>query len=140
MNDKQAVRYRYNETRFNEQVAKFRDAENVDLREELALAKAMLNELVDCDKIERQRTLPAVRDCLKVIASLSESEMQRRLRENELLTRSALEKFATAVCNLVVDCLKEKFPDWESTVDEITSRLDECVAAASNEPERKRRA
>lgn len=123
------ARYKYHEARFNDSVAKFRDAEAVDLREELALARALCNEIADCTSEHRQARLPALRDCLKVIASLTAAESDRRLRNNELLSRTALERYSTAVCRIVCEELQQSsLQDWEDVADKIAARLGECTA------------
>ena len=121
--------------KFDETVAKFRDSESIDLREELALARAMCNEMADCTgQADRQKVLPAVRDTLKVIASLSAAEFDRRLRTSELLSKDALRRFSSEVCDVVVKELERSgLENWTDIADRIVEQLGQIAESTKNE-------
>jgi hypothetical protein len=132
-----AAKFKFKQAQFDAEVKRFAEASDVgSIIQELATAKALLNELVDnaTTPAERQRILPITRDILKTIATLSAAHTDRMLRANEMLSKDSLRKFITAVCQIVCESLDRKFIGWEDTVDEITSRLGEAVEAANNGP------
>jgi hypothetical protein len=132
-----AAKYKFKQAQFDAEVKRFAEASDVgSIVQELATAKALLNELVDnaTTPDERQRILPITRDILKTIATLSAAHTERQLKANELLSRDTLRKFAAAVCKIVCEELDGKHFEWESTVDAITERLGEAVESATNGP------
>src|SRR4051812_46896981 len=87
------AKYKFKQAKFDAEVKRFAEASDVgSIVQELATAKALLNELVDnaTTPEERQRILPITRDILKTIATLSAAHTERMLRANEYLSRDAL--------------------------------------------------
>jgi hypothetical protein len=135
--DQHAANYKFNESRFNAVVESFRNSHDVGaIRDELALAKALLNELVDnsTTPAERQRIMPVVRDTLKVIATLSQAHAARELAADRLLSKDALYRWAREASSILADELEQSgFSGWEDVADRVSARLVASVQSASNE-------
>jgi len=120
------------QTEFEQEVQRYAESDDIgSVVEQLALAKALCSEVVRnaATPADRQKIMPQVRDCLKVIGSLSNQFLEMQARSGAMIHRSELDKFTDSLTALFCEVLEEAgIPDYETRViDKVIARLAETL-------------
>jgi hypothetical protein len=131
MTDKNLQRLTESDAAFQDEIQQYIQSDSIcDIAVELATAKALLAEMVRNAKtpVERQRIMPGARDCLKVVSALSSQYAEMQTRSGQILHRDVLEKFTSALCNIVCEEMElAHVPNYEKIIDKVLLRLDEAM-------------
>ncbi len=114
------MRYRVNDAK---RKRKLRQLAHVkapeDLRGELAAARLLLQESLE----QGSNTAGLSNLLLNTIGKLAHGQTTLKKLNEEYLDRDAARRLVESLCNVVSRAIRNKFPGWENTIDEIADAL-----------------
>ncbi|MEN6405897.1 MAG: hypothetical protein ABFC77_05440 [Thermoguttaceae bacterium] len=123
-----ATMYRLSESERNQRIQEFTDVSDPeDLRAELGAARYLAHQALEEGNVALSNAI------LNTIAKLSQSQVAVKRMRDQYLERGTVLRIVTEVVQILTRAVENKFPGWESVLDQAADEVVAVVAATKNE-------